>query len=253
MKRIGVLSGKGGVGKTLTAINLAAGFTVLGKRAVVVDANITTPNVGLYLGSPTNRVTIHHVLKGKNKLQDAVVQHSSGLHFIPGSLAIEDLEKLKLSHLKAVRNLDADYVIIDGAAGLGREALITLENCDEVLVVTNPELPAVTDALKTVRFAEELGKPVKGVIVTRSRGNEHEISLRNIEAMLEYPVVAVVPEDDAMRRAVATKVPLVVHAPDTPAAVAYRKLAATVCGAPFDEPRRSWVAQVLSLFYKRRR
>ena len=250
MKIIGLLSGKGGVGKTTSAINLTAGLTSLGKQSILVDANVTTPNVGLHLGSPTHEITIHNVLKGKNTIHEAVQRHSSGIYFIPGSLALEDMEKLKLNNFKSIKELKADFVIIDGAAGLGKEALATLEHCDELLVVTNPELPAMKDALKTIRIAEELGRNVKGVIVTRARKEKHDISLRNIEAMLEKPVIAVIPEDAMVREALSLKESLVYSHPHSNAAQSYMKLSGILCGKEIEDIKLSWIDKFFKIFKK---
>lgn len=251
MKTIGLLSGKGGVGKTTTAINLAAGLSYFGKRAIIVDANLTTPNVGLHLGVPTSPNSIHHVLKGKAKIHDAVYRHPSGIHFVPGSLALEDMEQLRLNLFKSVHNLNADYVIIDGAAGLGKEALATMEHCDQLLVVTNPELPAITDALKTVKVAEDLGKNILGVIVTRTKNDAFDVSIRNIEAMLERPVIAVIPEDSALREALAMKDTIIYSHPHAKAARAYLKFAAALCGQELQELPQTWIDRILNVFRRK--
>lgn len=248
MKTIGLLSGKGGVGKTTTAINLAAGLISLGKQSIIVDANVTTPNIGLHLGSAANEITLHHVLKGKNTIHDAVQRHSSGIYFVPGSLAVEDMEKLKLSNLKSIKELKADFIIVDGAAGLGKEALATLEYCDELLIVTNPELPAMTDALKTIRIAEELGKQIKGVIVTRTRKDKQDISLRNIEAMLEKPVIAVIPEDPCIRQALHLKESIVYTHPHSDAARSYLKLSGIMCDKEIEDLKLSWIDKFFKIF-----
>lgn len=249
MKTIGLLSGKGGVGKTTSAVNLAAALNFYGKQTIIIDGNLTTPNLALHLGSPTNPVTLHHVLQGKHSIHDALVRHPSGIYFIPGSLALEDMEKLKLSHLKTIKNLKADYVIIDGAAGLGKEALATLEHCDEILIVTNPELPAMTDALKTIKIAEELGKEVKGVIVTRTKKDKFDVSLRNIEAMLEKPVIAVIPEDPAIRESLALKDSIIYTHPRSYAAQRYLRLAAVISGAQGpEEIKLNWIDKFFKIF-----
>ena len=138
--------------------------------------------------------------------------------------------------------MDADYIILDGAAGLGREAIKIMEQSDELFIVTNPELPAVTDALKTVKLAEELGKDVKGIVITRVKEDDLDISVKNIEAMLERPVVAVVPEDDAMREALSLKDAAVHTHPKAPASRAYLRLAASMAGVVYrEEVEHSWV------------
>jgi len=96
-------------------------------------------------------------------------------------------------------------VFIDSAAGLGEEARAAINAADEIIVITNPEMSAVTDALKTIKLAEEKNKPVKGVIITRYRGNGVEMSIPNIKDMLEAPILGIIPEDDAVRESQALK------------------------------------------------
>src|SRR3989338_5540064 len=154
-KLITITSGKGGVGKTTTAINLGAAINGLGKEVVILDANLTTPNVGLHLGAPIVPVTLNHVLSGKAKIDDAIYEHGSGTKIVPSSLSIKDLRNLNHKRLKDIgKRLKkmADYVIYDSAAGLGEEAIASMEAADELIIVTNPEIPAVTDALKASKL-----------------------------------------------------------------------------------------------------
>ena len=120
-----------------------------------------------------------------------------------------------------MKELDTDYLIMDGAAGLGGEAIKVMEHCDDLIIVTNAELPAITDALKTVKLAEELGSNVLGVLVTRVKMDDLDVSVRNIEALLERPVIGVIQEDDAMREALAIKDAVVHTHPSTKAAKGY--------------------------------
>src|SRR3990167_445433 len=125
-KLLTIISGKGGVGKTTTAINLGAALNSFGKEVIVVDANLTTPNVGLHLGAPIVPVNLNHVLLGKAKIADAIYEHESGTKIIPSSLSVKELRRLNHRKLKDVgRSLRrmADYVIYDSAAGLGEEAV----------------------------------------------------------------------------------------------------------------------------------
>lgn len=253
MKVIGLLSGKGGVGKTSSAINLAAALNHFGKQVILCDANLTTPNVGLYLGTPAPQVTLHHALKGKKTLHDALQRHPSGFHFVVGSLALDDMKDLRLQRFKQLRELDADYVILDGAPGLGKEVLTIMENADELIVVTNPELPAITDALKTVKLAEELGKKILGILVTRVKNDDLDISLRNIEALIEYPIIGVIPEDSTIREAQAVKDAIIHTHQNAPAAEGYLKLAASICGTAYvPERQQNWAAKVWNLLLRKR-
>lgn len=233
VKLITIASGKGGVGKTTTAINLGAALNAFGKEVIILDANLTTPNVGLHLGAPIVPVSLNHVLLGKAKIGDAIYEHESGTKIVPSSLSVKELRRLNHGKLKDVgkklRKM-ADFVIYDSAAGLGEEALAAIEASDEVVLVTNPEIPAVTDALKASKVVEELGKDVRGVIVTRVKGNKTEMPIQNIRDMLELPVLGVVPEDKNMQSALVMKDALVHTHPKSKAAKSYRVLAARLMG-----------------------
>ncbi len=232
-KLITITSGKGGVGKTTTAINLGAALNAFGKDVIILDANLTTPNIGLHLGAPIVPVSLNHVLLGKAKIADAIYEHESGTKIIPSSLSVKELKRLNHRKLKEVgkklRKM-ADFIIYDSAAGLGEEALAAMEAADELVIVTNPEIPAVTDALKTSKVIEELGKEVRGVIVTRVRSVKTEMPIANVRDMLELPILGVVPEDGAVQSALVMKDALVHTHPKSKAARAYRTIAARIIG-----------------------
>jgi len=232
-KLITITSGKGGVGKTTTAINIGVALNSFGKDVIILDANLTTPNVGLHLGAPIVPVNLNHVLSGKAKIADAIYEHESGTKIIPSSLSIKELRRIDHGKLKDIgkklRRI-ADYVIYDSAAGLGEEAIAAIESGDELIIVTNPEIPAVTDALKTSKVIEELGKSVKGVIVNRVKGNKTEMPIKNIRDMLELPILGVVPEDNNMQKALVMKNALVHTHPRSRASRAYREIAARIIG-----------------------
>ncbi len=233
-KLLSIISGKGGVGKTTTSINLGASLNELGKNVILVDANLTTPNLGLHLGAPIVPVSLNHVLLGKAKISDAIYEHDSGTKIIPSSLSVKELGKINHFKLKDVgkklKKLSVDYVIYDGAAGLGDEAIGSIDAADEIILVTNPEVPAVTDALKAIKFAEQRKKSVKGVIVTRVRGTKAEMSIANIRDILEVPVLGVIPEDANMQYALSKKDAIVHVNPRSKSSLAYKKVAATIAG-----------------------
>src|SRR3989344_757756 len=200
------ISGKGGAGKTTCSINLASALNQLGKNVTVIDANLTTPNVGIYLGVPVVPKTLHDVLAGKFEINEATYLHKSGTKIIPGSLSLDALSNIKPAMLKKkIKDLDKtnDFVIIDAAAGLGREALASIDSSDEVLIITNDELPAIADALKTIRLCEELKKEVIGVVLNRRK--EPGIGLKEIEDMLEKPIISIIPEDEKIRESLMQK------------------------------------------------
>jgi septum site-determining protein MinD len=242
MARIIVInSGKGGVGKTTTAINLGASLNKLKKNVVIVDGNLNTPNVGLQLGAPIVPVTLNHVLKGKAEIEEAIYEHSSGTKIVPSSLSVKELTKFNTKKLPDVAkklSTMADYVIFDSAAGFGEEAISVIDAADEIIVVTNPEMPAVTDALKAVKVAREMGKEVNGVIVTRHKDAHYEMPLSSIKSMLEAQIIGVIPEDKAVKEALNLRDAVTHTHPRSKVAKKYYEIARKVNGETIEEKRR---------------
>ncbi len=243
-KIIVITSGKGGVGKTTTAINLGAAMNFFGKDVLVIDGNLSTPNIGIHLNSPEVPVNLNHVLKGKSDVFEAVYEHESGLKIMPSSLSVNELKKCSPSKIKDFKNdfkRISDYVIIDSAAGLGEEAISAIEIADEIILVTNPEMPAITDALKTIKVAEKKKKFVKGVIVTRVKRNRIEMKSDNVKEMLEVPIIGMVPEDLCIPDSLNHKDAVVHVFPKSKASRAYKEIAAKIVGAEYnskkDRPR----------------
>lgn len=235
---IGVISGKGGVGKTTTVANLGSALVQMGKDVIILDANVTTPNLSLHLGIPFYKTTLHDVLREDSNIYRAVYRHRSGLKIIPASLSVGAMKDVKIERIQsALLNLlgGADIILLDAAAGLGREARATIDVADELIIVTNPDLPSVTDALKTIKIAEEGGTAVLGVVVNRVSGRSYELSNREIEEMLEVPVLVNVPEDVAVPQSIAVKMPVVNYKPRSKAAREFKRLAGIVSGETFIE------------------
>ena len=236
---IAISSGKGGVGKTTMTSNLGVALNDFGQKTVVVDTNLTTPNLGFHLGVPLYPKTLHDVMKGEASIDDATYIHPSGLKVIPAGISMADLKASNPKNLsKAVIGLvgDHDVVLLDSAAGLGKESMAGIHAADELLVVTNPQLPAVTDALKAIKVAEEEGTKVVGVVLNKIKGRSAELSVSDVEALLGYPVISQVPHDDTMVESLAAKMPIVAYAPNAKSSIEIKKLAAALVGVDYKPP-----------------
>ncbi|MEM3074823.1 MAG: cell division ATPase MinD [Candidatus Pacearchaeota archaeon] len=248
-KFIVITSGKGGVGKTTTAVNLAIAMNNLDEDVTLVDANLTTPNIGLHLGAPVVPVTLNHVLSKKADLADSVYEHESGTKIIPSSLSIKELKKLDINNLmsirKELRNL-SDTIIFDCAAGLGNEAIVPISIADEVIIVTNPEMPAVTDALKTSKLAEEMGKKVKGVIITKLNGKKSEMSVKSIAEMLELPILGIVPYDEKIQESISMRNAVILTHPNSKSSKSYMEIAAKILGKEIPK-KKSFFSRLFNL------
>ncbi len=231
-----VTSGKGGTGKTTSAVNISAALNFLGEDVILVDGNLTTPNVGLHFGAPVVPVSLSHVLSGQAKIEDSIYEHESGTKIIPTSLSIKELKNTNRKNLdsiaKKLKRLFS-YVIFDSAAGLGEEASSVIRLADEIIIVSNPDMPSITDALKTIKIAEEMGKPIRGVIITKVRYDKTELSPENIMDMLEVPILGVIPEEFAVRESLAMKNPVVNTHPKSRSAEKYKEIAAKLASRDY--------------------
>ncbi|MFB6143994.1 MAG: cell division ATPase MinD [Candidatus Nanohaloarchaea archaeon] len=234
---ITVSSGKGGTGKTTVTSNLGAALTEFGADTIVLDANLTNPNLGFHLGIPLYPTTLHDVLKGEAHITEAMYIHNSGLRVVPAGLSIEDLVDTSPENLSDVL-LDTvgepDFVLVDSAAGLGNESINAIEAADEVLVVTNPDLPSVTDALKTVNIAEEAGTDIIGVVLNKVKDHPSELDAEEVESMLGHEVMMEVPDHEKVQEALSVKKPVVHHEPDHHVSERFRKVAADVAGIDYE-------------------
>jgi septum site-determining protein MinD len=231
-----VISGKGGVGKTTSAINIGSSINSFGKEVIIVDANLTTPNIGLHLGSPIVPVTLNHVLNNKAKPEEAIYEHESGTKILPSSLSIGELKNInheKLSDVAKKLKKIAEFIFLDASAGLGEEAKSAIKASDEIIIITNPDISAVTDALKTIKVAEEMNKKVLGVIITRHEGEKWEMDIPTIRDMLETQILGIIPEDDAVKESQRLKNPVIYTHPKSKSAVAYKKAAKRILGPEF--------------------
>ena len=228
-----IISGKGGVGKTTSTINLGVSLNQLGEQVIIVDGNLTTSNIGIHLGAPIVPITLNHVLSGQAKIEDAIYEHESGTKIIPASLSLKettDIDYNKLSEISKKLKKITDHVLIDAAAGLGEEAKATIAAADEIIIITNPEMSAVTDALKTIKLAEEMNKIIKGVVINRYRGGKTDMSISNIRDMLEVPILGIIPEDESIKESQVMKNSVILTHPKIKAAKNYIKASKRILG-----------------------
>jgi len=228
-----IISGKGGVGKTTSAINLGTSLNQLGEDVIIVDGNLTTPNIGIHLGAPIVPITLNHVLSNQAKIEDAIYEHESGTKIMPASLSLKETRKIdpkKLSDISKKLKKITNHVIIDCAAGLGEEAKSVIKAADEIIIIANPEIASVTDALKTIKLSEEMNKTIKGLIITRYKGKKTDMSIPNIRDMLEIPLIGIIPEDEAVRESQVIKNPVILTHPKSKASKNYEIASRNILG-----------------------
>ena len=243
---VGVISGKGGVGKTVVTANIGMALHEIGQDVILVDADLTSSNLGLHLGlysfHPCN---IQKILKGEIRPEKAIYIHPSGLKLMPSSLAYENID-VNASKLRTIFDRMKGLVLVDSPPGIAKEGLAVLQCCDDIIVVTNPEYPAITDALRVIEVARENNKNILGIVVNRVSRDKFHVHVSEIEAATELPVIAIIPEDKSVRRSIFSKMPVIHHRPYSAPAIEFRKLAANLVGASYIPPKFAALKNILS-------
>ncbi|VVB52445.1 Iron-sulfur cluster carrier protein [uncultured archaeon] len=244
---IGVVSGKGGVGKTTTAINFSTALHDFREEVTLVDANLKNPNVLLHLDLPHVPIALQHVLNDGIDIRHTIRVHHSGLRIVPSLISFNQRDA-NLENLKhVVRQLEGT-VVIDAPAGIDEDTKHIINATNQLLVVLTPDVPAVTDAAKTIKYAKEINKKIVGLVVNRVKNDAYELTPDEIEIMCETPIIASIPEDDNIRKSIFSSTPVVRYNPYSPATVQYQSLAAKLLSIPYDPPRSSLWRRLLSVF-----
>lgn len=250
-RNIGVISGKGGVGKTTVVANLGAALAKkFNKDVAIVDCNLTTSHLSLSLGMYYCPVTLNHILRGETKIKDAIYNHPSGMKIIPASIRIGELVGVDSSKLKKVierLHRKTDIILLDSSPGLGKEALAAIEASKEIIFVTNPNLPAVTDVIKCKEVIKDLGKKPIGVVMNMVTKKGYELSQKEVEILTELPVIASIPHDNNVHKSLAQRSPLVLHKPGSSASRELTRLAGMLVGVEEERSVRAFLSRLLRL------
>jgi MinD-like ATPase involved in chromosome partitioning or flagellar assembly len=235
-KTIGIISIKGGVGKTSITSALGASLANdFGKKVLVVDANFSAPNLGLHLGLVNPEVTLHHVLNDKIDVKEAVYESEYGFHVIPGALIYSNqINPFKLkSKLKQLKKY-YDVILIDSSPTLNNEILASIIASDELYAVTSPDHVTLSTTLRVLRAAKEKRNPIKGLILNKVYGKNFEIGIQEVEDTSDCKVLAVLPHELAMIEALSKSMPSSLYK-NTAATREIKKLAGALIGEEYKE------------------
>ncbi len=169
-KTIAIASGKGGVGKTSLSVSLSIALAQYGASVTLLDADLGLANINVILGI-IPKYNLYHVIKGKKKLKDIVIDVPEGIKIIAGASGFHQLANLENKQrndfIEAFAELEADdYMIIDTGAGVSQNVLSFVMAADEVIVVTTPEPTAITDAYGIIKSiaAQNSEKSIKLIV-----------------------------------------------------------------------------------------
>lgn len=182
---ISVTSGKGGVGKTNVVANLACVMSRLGKRVLVLDADLGLGNLDVLLGLAP-RYHIGHLLSGEKRLEEILVHGPNGMLILPASSGVSELaslsEKQQLSFISELDNLkeSVDVLLIDTGAGISSNVLYFNMAAQEIIVVVSPEPTSITDgyAIMKVLFQKHGERRFK-LLVNSVRSQKEGLDVYN--------------------------------------------------------------------------
>ncbi|MAT64241.1 MAG: hypothetical protein CMN57_01190 [Gammaproteobacteria bacterium] len=227
---ITISSGKGGVGKTFVAVNLAFEAARRGLKVCLFDADLGLANVDILLKLQPER-TLVDVIEGRCGLRDILLPTEYGVDVVPGSSGVDVMANLPPARLQPLQSQfellkDYDLVLFDTSSGIGRGVMSIILASPEVCLVITPEPTSLTDAYGMVKllyrdgFAGQLS-----VIVNNAR--THALAEHTFERFREVarvylqrslPLQGVVPYDSRVGEAIRMQRPFLAYAPDAPAA-----------------------------------
>jgi septum site-determining protein MinD len=238
-RSISICSGKGGTGKTVLTANLGIALGSLGKKVVIMDADLAMANLSIVMGMHRCEVTLFDVLKGKATLDQALYKNY-GVEVLPTGFRFEEVQEMlgsvsreKVEEIISELLNRAEILLLDAAAGIQETSLLLLAAAREALPVSTPSYASLVDVYKTIRIANLLRVWTRGLILNRMGTTDltrEEVQAFMGRAVKGLPILAEIPEDPKVREAEREGVPVLVYDPSCPASEAIQGLARIVAG-----------------------
>ena len=246
-----VASGKGGVGKTTLTGNIGVALATFGKRAAVLDADVVMANLEIIMGLRNPPVSLIDVLSGRLNIEDVIYDGPGGVKIIPAGITLDGFNEENMEMLKAaIKEIpkDIEIVVIDAPAG--RDAAMVMDEGQEVLIVTTPEVSSVSDALKMKILAERMGAKTIGAILNMVENSPHELGTQEVENALDAGIICKIPYDTKVKDALAHETPFIIKYPRIDAAQQVLSLVAGLIGREYTPPPPSVFSKISTFFRK---
>jgi pilus assembly protein CpaE len=245
-----VFSPKGGTGKTVTAINVAAAFAKYSKRrTLLLDLDLQFGDAAIMLSiEPEKTIYDLVVAPGEldpEKLAGYTTRHSSGLDILPAPIRPEDAElvtETKLARLLEVARESYDAIVVDTSPFFHGPMLATLDRTDELLLISSLDVPTIKNVRLSLQTLELLSFPTKRIKVVLNRANSNVgLKRTEVEAALEMKVAFEVPSDRAIPISVNRGAPAVISEATSEVARALRQMADALLPTEPEQAKRRWL------------
>ncbi len=255
-RKICIASGKGGVGKTVIAANLALALGETGYETIVLDADLDMANLEMVLGMEGRPITLQDVIQGDADIEDTVynIKGSKKAKLVPAGISPSQFRRMDPDKLeRAVNRLSeqCDILLVDAPAGIGKDTISCFSSCDEVILIVTPESTSAADALKTRNVAEKMGCEVKGAAVNRLSEKNYGMSDKEIRAFLKAPVLAQFKETDTVKKSISESKPMVTNYPENEFTTEVYNLAEAITGKTYikkKKKKKSILSKIKSIF-----
>jgi septum site-determining protein MinD len=230
---IGIISLKGGVGKTSSVICLGDAISKFGKKVLLIDGNTSSSGLGIYLNIIDSKVTLNDVLNNKKDIEEAII-NMDNFDIITSKFYTKDsVNSLKLKDKIKKLKKKYDYIIIDSAPSLNEETLAVMLASDKVIMITTPDLPTLGATIKSIKLAKQRGISINGIILNKVYRKKFELSLKDIQNSSGVPILAVIPHDVNFLKAVSQFRSYVSIKPSLEGSEEFKKIAATIMGEKY--------------------
>jgi flagellar biosynthesis protein FlhG len=235
---IAVTGGKGGVGKTNISANLGVALAEMGRRVMLLDADMGLANLDVVLGLHA-KLNLSHVMQGESSLEEIMVTGPKGMKIVPGASGIQHMAEMSpaenagLIHAFSEVANDVDVLLIDTAAGISDLVISFSRAAQEQIVVVCDEPASITDAYAIIKLLNRehgisrfriLANMVKTVQEGRDLYNKMcRVTDQYLDVMLSY--MGSIPYDEQLRKAVKSQRPVVEAFPRSRVAQAFKNLA----------------------------
>jgi septum site-determining protein MinD len=238
---IGIVSGKGGVGKSTVALNLALALRKFKKNVTLVDCNLSTPHLSYYIGASDYIGTVNDVLRDKMEVKSALYNYN-GIRYLPASVRFEDLVGVELmkfkKHLTKMEK-NTDFIILDAAPGLGKEALFVMDASKEIIFVTSPFVPMVADVIRCKEVLSQFGEKKMGVLLNMVTYGTHELKKEVVEELTGLPVIGEIPHDANVMQSMVMRYPLLDYKPNSLASINFMRMASLLAEKDYEVPMKA--------------